>query len=412
MGTAWIRIGLVGLSALGAAACAGILGIDDRQLDTNLDGGSSGGSGGDSGGSSGGSSGGGSGSSSGGGSGGSSGSSSGGSSGSSSGSSSGGSGCADPCPMAMGLNHPFMMVADDSNVYWTEFGDDLNSTNGSVKSCPVSGCGAGPMVYAVLQANPRGIAVDSQNVYWGTAASGSINGAIWSCPIAGCTGGKPKMVAPANVPFQLALDNTYVYWADNYDDTVNRAPKAGGSDQVLNDAGGSLVLNNGQGCVVDSTYAYVTDYDYDLYRLPIAGGDLQAIYTQTMGQEGPAALTVDETHAYLGLQGSILQGPKTGMGTPLTIVSGVADPDDLKIDPATGMLYWSDWGSGTGTDGTVGKVPTDGGMFTLLHQAQVTPEAVAVTGTYLFWLSNGTIPAGSMTGAASPGTGILYRSAK
>jgi hypothetical protein len=378
MGTGRLGVALVGLSALGAAACAGILGIDDRQLDTQLEGGSSSGGGGDGG-----------------------------------GGDDGGS-CADPCPMAMGLNHPFEMVADESNVYWTEFGDDENATNGSVKSCPTTGCGAGPLVYAVLQANPRGIAVDANNVYWGTALSQSVNGAIWSCPIAGCPGSGPKKVVTANVPYQVSVDALYVYWADNFDDSVNRALKGGGPLIVLNDGGGNNALTNGQGCVVDATSIYVTDYDYDLYRLPLAGGSLVPMYGQTMGNIGPAAVTLDATHVYLGVEGSILQEPKTATSASAAqaIVNNVPDPDGLQVDPSSGDLYWSDWGSGTGTDGTVGKVPTNGGTATVMHQSLVTPEAIAVNGTYVFWLSNGTVPAGSMSGATTSGTGMLYRSAK
>jgi hypothetical protein len=363
-----LGIALVGFAALGAVACAGILGIQDRALDTS-DGGS----------------------------------------GSSSGSDSSGGCSTDPCAMLTGLNHPFMIAADDSNVYWTEFGDDQNSQNGSVKSCPASGCGAGPLVYAVVQSSPRGIAVDAQKVYWGTSTSQTQNGAIWSCPIAGCNG-QPTMVVAANAPFGVALDGTYVYWADNYDDTVHRAPKAGGADNVLWDAGGSVGLNNGQEVAVDGTYAFVTDNDFNLFRLPIAGGSLVQMYAQSGGWFGAAPIAVDPSGIYLGAPGQILRFDKTvtgGRGTP--IVSTVAGPSGLTIDPAAAMLYWSDWGSGTGTDGTVGKVPLDGGASTVLEQSQTTPEAVAVSGTYVFWLSNGTL---TSSGGATIGTGALYRTKK
>jgi hypothetical protein len=311
--------------------------------------------------------------------------------------------------MATALNHPFNMTADESNVYWTEFGDDPTSENGSVKSCPVTGCGAGPLVYAVIQASPRGIAVDAQKVYWGTSTSQTKNGAIWSCPIAGCNGQPTKVVA-ANAPFGIALDAQYVYWTDNYDDTVHRALKAGGADDVLWDAGGTTGLNNGQECAVDSTNVYATDQDFNLYRVPIGGGDLVTMYVQSGGWYGAAPVVVDPGGVYLGTPGQILRFDKTAVdagGTP--IVSTVAGPSGLMIDPATSILYWSDWGSGSGTDGTVGKVPLDGGASTVLHQALTTAEGVAVNGTYLFWLSNGT-PASS--GGATAGTGALYRTKK
>ena len=363
-----LGVALVGFAALGAVACAGILGIQDRALDSEDGGGSSSGGGDDG----------------------------------------SGGGCTDPCTMATGLDHPFMMTADEANVYWTEFGDDEYAGNGSVKSCPAAGCGAGPLVYAVLQSAPRGIAVDAQNVYWATATSQDQNGAIWSCAIAGC-GGKPTKVVDANVPYGIALDGTYVYWVDNYDDTVNRAPKAGGSMRVLWDAGSGAV-NNGQECVVDGTFAYVTDQDFNLYRVPVGGGDIVQMYTQAGGWFGPAPVAVDPSGVYLGTPGQILRFDKNAADAGGTAVeSTVAGPSGLTIDPATSTLYWSDWGSGTGKDGTVGQVPLDGGGPTVLAQAVTTAEAVAVNGTYVFWLSNGT-PASS--GGATTGTGALYRTKK
>jgi hypothetical protein len=72
-------------------------------------------------------------------------------------------------------------------------------------------------------------------------------------------------------------------------------------------------------------------------------------------------------------------------------------------------MYWSDYGS-TGVDGTVGKVPLDGGASTTLRQSLTTAESVAVNGTYLFWLSNGTV--NSDGGDPLVATGALYRTKK
>ena len=378
---------LVGVCALGGAACAGILGIDDRQLDTAGDGGSKlDGSGGSSGGSSG-----------------SSGSSSGGAT--DGGIVDSGSTCPDPCTMAMGLDHPFKMTADENNVYWTEFGDEANATNGSVKSCPVAGCAStGPKIYAQLQANPRGIAVDSTSVYWGA------QGGIWTCPIAGCVAGKPSQVAGANVPFEVFVDATYVYWVDNFDDTVNRVLKGGGSDDMISRRRGDRRPKPGRELHrrlhVSSTF--FPDYNYDVYRVSVGGGPLLPMFTQSDGWLGPAELALSGNFLYLGGQGSILQIPKTATTstTPFTVVSGVSDPDGIQVD-TDGILYWSDWGSGNGPDGTIGKVPTDGGAFTLLEQNQMTPEGIAVTSTYVFWTTNGTLD--PSTGDTAVNTGALYR---
>lgn len=355
-------VAFVGVAALGAVACAGILGIQDRSLDTADGGGDDGG------------------------------------------------GCgADPCTMMTGLNHPFEMTADETNVYWTEFGNDLYSENGSVKSCPASGCGAGPLVYAVVQQTPRGIAVDAQNVYWGTSVASGKGGAIWSCAISGCNG-QPTKVVDANAPYGVALDATYVYWVDNYDNTVHRAPKAGGADQLLWDAGGSVGLSNGQECAVDGKNAYVTDNNISLFRVPIGGGDLVQMFSQSAGWYGAAPVVTDPSGVYLGMAGQILRfAPTDTSATGTPIVSTVAGPSGLAVDRATATLYWSDFGT-TGVDGTLGKVPLDGGAPTTLRQSLQFAENVAVNGTYVFWLSNGTPnPDG---GGAFVGTGVLYRMKK
>jgi hypothetical protein len=367
--------------ALGAGACAGILGIDDRSLDPTLGDGAASSSGASSGASS---------------------------SGASSSSSGGGPACADPCVMVSALNHPYLMAADDANVYWTEYGDE-GSANGSVKSCPTTGCGAGPLVYATLLAGPTGIAVDAQNVYYSTQLSQTVGGAIWSCPIAGCNGNPTKLV-DANAPGDVALDETYVYWTDLYDATINRVPKSGGGTAVLWDAGSQTIgMNGGELIAVDSTFAYVTDKNLLLYRVPIAGGQLVSMYTPSGSFVGAAPVAVDPGGVYLGEAGQILKLAQTATSGGTPIASNIASPSGLAVDGPTGTLYYSDWGTGTGTDGTVGKVPLDGGPASVIHSQLKTPETVAVNATYVFWLSNGVMDA---AGNVLSGTGAVLRSPK
>jgi hypothetical protein len=317
--------------------------------------------------------------------------------------------CADPCVLATGLNHPFLMTSDANNVYWTEFGDAQGTANGSVKSCPVGGCPpSGPLVYAPAQLNPRGIAVDGQNVYWASATYGSVNGAIWSCPLSGnrCS---PTQLAPAGIPYGVAVDTMYVYWVDNSDDTVHRVLKSGGPDNVLYDGGGPSVVEP-KFCVVDTSYVYFTDVNAGVYSLPVTGGSPLTIATGT-GQATP--LVVDTNYVYYGPLGGIFAIMKGTQDGGLAIASGIADPDGLVIDPATGTMYWSDFGSTVADDGTVGKVSTDGGGKVVLAASLVSPEAVTVSGSYVFWVSNGVLDdAGLGSGATIPSTGALYRRTK
>jgi hypothetical protein len=356
-------VALAGLACLAVVACANILGIDDRSLDPLAGGGD------------------------------------------------GGPSCADPCPMAVGLNHPFAMTVDETNVYWVETGDATDA-NGSVKACPVSGCGAGPTVYASLQDAPGSIAVDAQNVYWGTGG-GAGSGAIWSCAIGGC-GGKPTKLVDADTPFGIAVDSTYVYWAEFYSQTVNRAPIAGGSSSYVWDAGsvsgGGTPPNGASQLVIDTGFVYVNDQNASVFRVAIGGGSLVSMFTDPNGSGvGIFGLAVDSNDVYLGATGGIYQMSKGATSGATTLAPNVTLADDLKIDPVGGIVYWSDFGN-VGTDGTIGVAPLDGGAPVLLHQQLVTPEALAVNSTDVFWVSYGTLLADGVT--VKSNTGTLYRTTK
>jgi len=359
-------VALAALAAFGVGACSDILGIGDRTLDPVAGGGDGGG--GD-----------------------------------------GGASCADPCPMALALNHPFSMAADEVNVYWTEYGGS-DDDNGSVKSCPVTGCGSGPLVYAQLQAAPRGIAVDAQSVYWATATTSAGAGAILSCPIGGCTG-SPTKVAKADTPFGLAVDATSVYWAEFYQNTVNRAPKGGGAVGLVWDGGGAAAGPDGpQELVIDPAFVYINDQNAAVFRVAIGGGSLIPMYTdQNQTPVGVFGLAVDPKDVYIGDLGGIFQMNKVATSGATTLVPNITDVVDLKVDPLGGTLYWADFGSAP-SDGTVGKVALDGTAPVVLQQALAAPEALAVNSTYLFWVSSGTLSADGNSVADS--TGALYRTGK
>jgi hypothetical protein len=319
--------------------------------------------------------------------------------------------CPDPCVMATGLNHPFMLASDADRVYWTEWGDNWGSGNGTVKSCPLTGCSSGQIVYVPAQTNPRGIAVDAQNVYWSSASYGGVTGGIWSCPLSGCPGNIPTRLAKASIPFGVTVDSTYVYWVDD-DGTVHRVAKANGTDGVLYDGGdydGNTGLLELKECVVDNASVYVSDYFGDIYRVPVAGGDPVAMAGGTLGAPWlNYPVTADSTYVYYGQMGQIFRSQKTSTDGGIAIAD-VPSPDGLTVDRATGILYWSDYGTGSANDGTVGKVGIDGGNRAVMAGSLATPFAVTVSGNYVFWLSFGKfVP----MAAPMPSTGTLTRMAK
>jgi len=121
--------------------------------------------------------------------------------------------------MADGLDNPYGMTSDVSNIYWVECGDAYGAGNGSLKSCGVDGCANSPVVWQTNLMNPRGVAVDSNYIYWGTGTSTHLGivGGVWSCPLSSggpvaCT--SPSRLATGLVPFGITPDRDYVYWAD------------------------------------------------------------------------------------------------------------------------------------------------------------------------------------------------------
>ncbi len=317
--------------------------------------------------------------------------------------------CPTPCLLASNLNHPFLMASDATRVYWTEFGDELGAGNGFVKGCALAGCPGGPTIYAAGLTNPRGIAVDGLNVYFATASYGGVQGAIWSCPLTGC-GGSPTELAAADIPYGVAVDATYVYWVDYDDSTVHKVAKSGaadaGGDILLYDAASGISIENGQ-CVVDGPFLYFTDANGDALREPVGGGE--PLYYGYGGYGGEFGITTDPTYVYFGGEGEILRSPKTLADGAAPFSKTVADPTGLAFDPASSHIYWSNWGSGGINDGTVGKISIDGGGRQVLASSLASPEAVTVSGNDALWISNGTYDDG---GDTLSNTGTLWRVTK
>jgi hypothetical protein len=305
-------------------------------------------------------------------------------------------GCPDPCPLATGLDWPLWIASDSARVYWTERGDPAGAT-GAVKGCAITGCDGGPAVYQSALSDVHGIAVDDQNVYF---ATGGASAGVWACAIGGCPSGALNLAPGAMTPDGVAVDATYVYWVDFADNSVHRAPKMGGADQVLHDGGGSSVTQP-QRCRVDGAFVYVTDTSGDVVRIPLGGGDPIAIDVATTNtHEVPLAL--DSTYVYYGLLESVFRSPKTATDSGVAIANGLPKVMDLEV--AGGDVLWADLGS-DGTDGTVGRVHADGGGRTLVATSLVNPGAVTVSAGFVFWLSQGP----GTNGTRTPRTGALYR---
>ena len=319
--------------------------------------------------------------------------------------------CPTPCPVVTGLDLPLDVTSDSNNVYWTEFGDTFGAVNGSVKSCPLSGCSGAPKVYATGQPNPGQLASDGANLYWSADAPGTGGGGIYYCPVTGCLAG-PKLLVGAELPWGIALDATYVYFVSQNDMSLHRVPKAGGADDTLWDGGDSGIYYP-VSCAADDASVYVLDQNSSLFRVPLGGGDGVTLYDNGAysGVSDQGHLLLDPKRAIFGdgYLGVLVAASKTTADASVALVPALQNPVGVAQDPATSDIYWTDLGSGLAHDGSIGRARSDGTNTTIVANGLVDPTALTVGGGYVYWVEPG--PTGD-AGLYETNAGTLYRAPK
>jgi hypothetical protein len=126
------------------------------------------------------------------------------------------------------------IAVNATTVYWID--------GGNIMSCPIAGCDLKPTML-VFSNTVRSIALDDTSIYWtdlgpcppgATEASEcttppevvNTNGSVKKCPLAGC-GPNGKALGPATTiasgqdrPIALAVDATNVYWLNSWNNAV------------------------------------------------------------------------------------------------------------------------------------------------------------------------------------------------
>src|SRR5208282_6801134 len=94
---------------------------------------------------------------------------------------------------------------------------------GTLSTCPTSGCTGAPVVVGSASQRTSVLAVDAQRVYWidpgdpppPKSIGPDTDGAVRSCPLSGCGAGGPTVLAsyPKWRPgAALVVDGVYLYW--------------------------------------------------------------------------------------------------------------------------------------------------------------------------------------------------------
>ncbi|HXI57557.1 MAG TPA: hypothetical protein VNO55_15930 [Polyangia bacterium] len=113
------------------------------------------------------------------------------------------------------------------NLIYMQFGDDMHTLNGAIRTCTPGDCDAHvPRNFIANREAIRGLTVDANGVYWMEQTT------LYSCPLTGCLGGAKTLATGVTRTFNSALstrpivtDDAFVYWINDDAGVVKRIAK-------------------------------------------------------------------------------------------------------------------------------------------------------------------------------------------
>jgi len=297
-------------------------------------------------------------------------------------------GVCQPFTVAKSQKGPQAVVTDAEHVYWT-------SLAGAIYRCPLDGCMNGPAAEFVTgQPTPLGLVRDDTNLYWQTSpsAAGARDGTVRSCPLSGCTS-SPTTVA-SNLPRGscLTLADGLLHWS------------------VASESQTGVVTCATTGCLTGPTILAqakeplgIAVHGGTVYWADRNGGNILACGASGCGetptvlasrQKSPVRVAVDDTKVYWTNQanGTVMACLlPTCDGGPFTFASAQSQPTGIAVD-ASGV-YWTNFGN-SDTGGTIMTCPLTGcgAAPRQLAGGQRHPLALALTGSRVYWVNVGTVP--------------------
>lgn len=167
-------------------------------------------------------------------------------------------------------------------------------------------------------------------------------------------------------PVGLAIDDAYVYWGDG--PRLMRAPKRGGSAEVLHELGTATISS----IAVDADVLYFGASGGGVFRL--RRGESRPERIGTSGN--PRSLVVDDTHVlwYDGGLRSVSKDAPGGASAPETITAG--NSAELLLDDAS--LYWHG-------GARIWRRDVDGGPAEPIASTGHLWTSLAMDDTHLYW---------------------------
>ncbi len=230
--------------------------------------------------------------------------------------------------IATGLGTPFIIKVASGRVYVTSY-----DTGGAVTAMDLDGGNATSL--AGPQPSPRGLAVTSSRVFFGTTDPDA--GSIQSVTVGGTD--LTPLAAPINGARDLVTDGTNVYWAAINDSRIDKVPVGGGATTRVASAPSPL------GLAVFGSILFYTNY-----ALPDAGGAVWRVNTDGTGQ--------------------------------IVLAPGENQSRNIAVDG--NFAYWTNEG-----DGTLKRVPIGGGTVTTLATGQIQPWGIALDDKFVYWAAKG-----------------------